>query len=164
MSEPRGLPTRLRRVDASGPPALRDHQRPHHIVFFVFQDVAMPHVLIAAGAWTRRDGEGNARQIKAHDQACHRAREMHHGFLPADLIWLGWRGGTREVYAPLSVAKARDLEGLAVDHLHVHQVEVHGVNVRRRVEDLPDLGRARRGSLGRSTFIGPTEPGAWRTR
>src|SRR5215467_1027874 len=43
MSEPRGFtPRGSREADASGPMALRGHQRPHHIVFFVLQDVAMP--------------------------------------------------------------------------------------------------------------------------
>jgi hypothetical protein len=30
---------------------LIDHQRVHHIMLFVLKNVAMPHVLVAAGPW-----------------------------------------------------------------------------------------------------------------
>ena len=33
---------------------LSDHQRPHHVVFLVLQDVAVPHVLVAASPRARR--------------------------------------------------------------------------------------------------------------
>ena len=33
----------------AGPGWLSDDQRPHHVVLFVFQNMAVPHVLVAAG-------------------------------------------------------------------------------------------------------------------
>ncbi len=41
-------------AESSSP--LGDHQRTHHIVLFVLEDMAVPHVLVAARA--RADGHG----------------------------------------------------------------------------------------------------------
>ena len=47
-----------------------------------------------------------------------------------------------------SSAVTRGLELLAIEDLELDQVQVDGVRVGRRVDDLPDLGRAQRRQLG----------------
>ena len=86
--------------------------------------------------------------------------EHHHRLLPSDLIRLGRDGGAGETHASLRVAEAAHLEWLPVDELHVHQVEVHRVNIGCRVVDFPDLGRTFQDHLGRRKFVGATETGA----
>jgi hypothetical protein len=41
------------------PKSLQNHQRAHHVVFFVFKNVAVPNVFIPANPWAGGHGEGN---------------------------------------------------------------------------------------------------------
>ena len=111
---------------------LRHHQRPHHVVFLVLEDVAVIDILIATGPRAGRHRERRRRQVELHEDRGDLARMHLHGFLPADFIGLGATRQTR------GRERAVDqLEGLPRQDLHVDQVEVNGMGIRREVEDSP---------------------------
>src|SRR5678816_652064 len=66
-----------------------DDERSHHVVFLVLQDVAMPHVFVAARARACRYGKGGARQIELHDHGGALAWIHPDRFLPAELVGIG---------------------------------------------------------------------------
>ena len=72
--------------------------------------------------------------------------------------------GSGEVHPALGVAETAHLEWLPVDDLYVHQVEVHGVNVGRRIEYLPDLSCPGPNDFGCCTLVGTTETCTGRAR
>src|SRR5262245_40659213 len=71
---------------------LRDHQRPHHVVLFVFQDVAVPHVFVTTCTRARwgRNGEAarglDGGKVELHDDPRNFTRVHFYGFLPAKLF------------------------------------------------------------------------------
>ena len=77
-----------------------DHQRPHHVVLLVLQDVAMPHVLVTAGAWARWHGERCRGEIEFHDDRCALAGVHPDGFLPATLVRVRWPRRAKKAQTP----------------------------------------------------------------
>src|SRR5262249_43120521 len=65
---------------------LDDDQRPHHVVLFVLQDVAVPDVLVAARPRAARHGKWRHRQFELHDDRDHLAWVHADRFLPAPLF------------------------------------------------------------------------------
>src|SRR5918995_1561876 len=112
---------RLRRLAGLG---RADAVRPHHLVVLVFDDVAVPHEL--------------ARSVEPDAYPGDLPGICDDGVLEPDLPRLRWLRGTRGSHG-LSVFVHDDV--LAVHHLEVHLVDVHGVGVLRRVVELPHLGR-----------------------
>ena len=83
--------------------ALRDHERPHHIVFFVFQDVAMPDI-------TSREA------FKSHNYACHHLRLRPHSVLPAGFIRIG-KGHRARISKLAGSLKIERIEPVPVQNL-----------------------------------------------
>ena len=162
----RGAQDRRRRET---PPNVELH-RPHHVVLFVPQQVAVPHVLPAevdglvgdCGRTSRQrveTGESGTDRLghvvgalavenpkgKFWSHRPHRhddVLEWIHldGFFPTELIGFGLPHG----------AVPPD----SVDDLHVEQVEVDGVSVHSIVSDLPDLGPITRDGRHRGDGVG----------
>mmetsp|Transcript_105274 Transcript_105274/g.293066 ORF Transcript_105274/g.293066 Transcript_105274/m.293066 type:complete len:679 (+) Transcript_105274:113-2149(+) len=93
-------------------------ERHHHLVVLVLENVAMPHE--------------EAREVEGHPDPRHLKRVCDDGVLPARLA--GWRHDLRAAQRPSSL-----IEGLAVHHEELHQVQVDGVRIRRLVPDPPLL-------------------------
>ena len=112
-------------------------------MFLMLQDMAVPHVLVAAGARACGNSKWYGRQLEVKRYRGYFARMHLDGFLPAKLIGLASTGNAdrREytVYHP---------EGLACQNLAVCQVEVDRVRVSREVENAPDFNRVVRNNLG----------------
>ena len=117
----------LLRADAVGP---------HHLVVFVFDDVAVPHVL--AGGFEVRADPG------------HLAGQGDHGVFDSGLPRSGQGGVALELDGLDDVFSfgATEEQALAVDHLEGQLVDVHRVRVGGGVVDLPNLGVADPGVLG----------------
>src|SRR5512140_3205981 len=117
---------------------LADDHRPHHVVLLMLEDVAVPHVLEAAGPRAGgRDELRRAGQVEPGDHVDHLARVHPDGLLPAGIV------GQRSHRRTLEVRHARvgvHRERLPRDDLEVDEVEVDRVRVRGQVGDLPDLG------------------------
>src|SRR5262245_60019174 len=75
----------FRRVDAAEGPRSDDVEWAHHLVIFVFENVAMPDV--------------SSREIaKAHDDSRHHAGWASHDVFPTGLERVGLHRGTREMH------------------------------------------------------------------
>ena len=153
--------------------AFDDHQRPHHVVFLVFQDVAVPHVLIAASpraGWRRHDtalavlicGTANCMMMRVTVPG----NIITVSFQPVSFGWAGVPEPMKEVSCLMLMfllaprrcfAEAGSVEWLPADELHVHQVEVHRVNIRRQVENLPHLDVPIRDRFGDRTLVGAAQ-------
>src|SRR5216110_2334476 len=103
----------------------------------MLEDVAMPHVLISAGPRTGRNHERHCGQLELHDHCCHFSRIHADGLFPSTLLWTGSYRRSREAWRAVVLLRAESLPG---DHLHIDQVEVDRVSIRRKVGDLPYLG------------------------
>src|SRR5664279_6140424 len=66
-----------------------DDEWPHHVMLFVFEDVTVPYVLVAARPRTWRYGERNLGQSKLHDYPCHLARIHADCLLPPAIVRVG---------------------------------------------------------------------------
>jgi hypothetical protein len=113
---------------------LENHERAHHVVFLMFEDVAVPDVFVAAGPRTRRNCERHHREVELHKHRGHLARMHLHGFLPTVRLWTDCHSGRRE-----DGGAACQFEVLTREHLNVDEVEVDRMCVRRVIEDTPDL-------------------------
>ena len=89
---------------------LHDHQRAHHVVLFVLQDVAVPHVLVAAGPRAGGNGERHRRQVELHDHRRDLAGVHLHRLLPAQSRF-GPGRGAGPVYAGCAVVGRPTLNG-----------------------------------------------------
>ncbi len=108
------------------PMLFQDFEGPHHVVGFVFEDVAVVEVF--AGVAFEVDDDAGDGAGRALDDV-----------FPAEFVGLGWGGWGEE--AQLLVHQIlEDIEGAAVENLEAHQVEVHGMGVFGLVDELPDLG------------------------
>src|SRR5215203_6860046 len=99
-----------------------DDERSHHVVLLVLQDMAMPHVLVAAGAragWHEKRGR---REIEFHDHGRALAWVHPDCFLPATLVRVGQP--RRAEKTPTA-----NIERLSRDDLHVDEMEVDGMRI-----------------------------------
>src|ERR1043166_3009275 len=112
----------------------------------MFEDVAMPDVLVATRTWANRHTERHRRQVDLHNDRSHFARVHAHRFLPAQLIWIriARRSGVERRAWLLS-----HIERLASQDLNVHEVEMDGVRVASEIRNLPNLGGPGVGSFSR---------------
>jgi hypothetical protein len=120
---------------------LRLHnQRTHHIVLFVFEDVAVPYVLIAfdpvriLDPWTDRNVERNPGNVELHDHRCNLPRVHPNGFFPSGFVEVG-----RAMLSDCSKVWSGCVKGCSPEDLHVDEVEVHRVSVPREIEDVPNF-------------------------
>src|SRR6266576_1652896 len=106
----------------------------------MLQDVAVPHVLVAAGPGTSRvtHGCGQLRESELGNHGGCFSRVHPNRFLPARLVRIGW-SGTAQLEAGVGVSGKR----LTLDDLYIDQVEVNGMGIRREVEELPHFDRSR---------------------
>ena len=72
--------------------ASNDDQRPHHVMFLVLEDVAVPDVLVSTGARTWRHREWCRGQIEFHDDGRALTGVHSYRFQPRSL-GSGRRGG-----------------------------------------------------------------------
>jgi len=132
-ARPSGSPLR------TGVPCSIRHQRTHHVVLFMLEDVAVPDVLFPASPRTHRIPHGcgwQVWQVELHDDSRDLTRVHAHRILPPDFIRIGWHGPSGKAPIPRIPA-----ERLALNQLHVHQVKVNGMRVAREIHDLPHFGR-----------------------
>jgi hypothetical protein len=101
----------------------QNHQRPHHVVLFVFQDVAMPHVLVAASPRTRWQANGTCGNLNCAFTRVTSYGFMRTDFLPAAIVRVWWRERT--------VRHSDVGERRRAQHLHIRQVEMHRMCVTR---------------------------------
>jgi len=126
---------------------LDDHQGVHHVVLFVLQNMAVPHVLGSLDAETGFEPRTvrwffAGWQIKFHVHRDHFSGVHPHGFLPALLVLVRWTSRARNggEYAMERLSGRRiERPGLPLPDGDVDQVEVHGVSIAGEVVDLPTL-------------------------
>src|SRR5437879_13006693 len=73
----------------TGGPALLDHQRTHHVVLFMLEDMAVPDVLFSTSPRTHRIPHGcgrQVRQVELHDDSRDLTWVHAHRILPPDFI------------------------------------------------------------------------------
>ena len=112
-------------------------------MFFVFQDMAVPHVLGSRDPIAgKQTGTGwcSAGHIEFHVHRDHLSRVHSHRLFPTALVRVGrtgsaWNCPWRE--DGLAVLIERPL--LPFPDRDVHKVEVHGVRIGSEVKDLPPL-------------------------
>src|ERR1019366_10322204 len=86
------LPSNYTSVEA--PPYLwHDDQGTHHVVLFMFQNVAVPHIVIPAGSCADRRPGGN---FEFHNDLRHFSRVHSDRFLPLHLVRIGRARGSVE--------------------------------------------------------------------
>jgi len=121
---------------SSAPFGLHNRHHVHHVVLFVFQNVAVPDVLSSLNAVlgqksrTRRCRLAR-RQIELHVHSNRLSGVHPHGFFPAFLV------GVRQASAARNYAEWEnrtacvriEFPGFPLSDNNVHQVEVHGVRV-----------------------------------
>jgi hypothetical protein len=76
------------------------NERTHHVMLFVLEDVAVPHVLVTASPWAFRNG-GHIRRVgwkpELRDYGSQFDRVHTHGLFPTALLRRGWNRMTDRV-------------------------------------------------------------------
>ena len=112
-----------------------DYQRTHHVVFFVFEDVAMPDIFVVGlgwvgqaefgSSWSARHVKGEAGgQVKSYRDDRHFAWMHFDGFFPAQLSFFGSARAAGHFYFALL-----DLERLTGKDLDVDEMEVDRMRI-----------------------------------
>src|ERR1035441_5272492 len=111
----------------------------------MFEDMAVPDVLMTAGPGT--DGTAHrcrrqVRQIELRNNRGNFSRIHAHSFFPTCFVRIGWDCGP--AILPIYALNARcSGERLSLDELNVYQMEVDRMGVGSEVEDLPYFDGAR---------------------
>src|ERR1041385_3267167 len=105
----------------------------HHVMFFMFQNMAVPYIVTPARPCVERRSGWN---IEFHDDLRHLSRVHSDGFLPAHLVKIGWARGPVEARRAVVVLR---VERLTLQHLNVDQVEMYRMGITSQIEDAPDF-------------------------
>ena len=113
-------------------------------MLFMFQNVAVPHIVIPASSCADRRPGGN---FEFHNDLRHFSRVHSDRFLPPHLVRIGRARGSVESRRAVVVLR---IERLPLQNLDVDQVEVDGMGISSQIEDPPDFRVPRsRGLRGR---------------
>src|SRR5215471_3224609 len=121
-----------------------DIHRSHHFVVFVLQDVAVPDELVTLPRNHRR----SRRHVELHGQRGHRARIGLDGVFVSMLFFRRrslWRAHKLKLTSGVKLVL---VEGLAADHLKLHQMNVFGMRIAGIVDQVPYFRRSRFRVLG----------------
>src|ERR1700722_2536820 len=121
-----------------------DFVGPHHLIVLMLKDVTMPDVEEFLPWGYRR----TVRQVKAHDDSSNIAGIgldrilMSRSFVAFGRHWFG----SEDEFAGLLVGWY--VEGLSIQYLELHKVDMQGMNVACDVHEGPDFGAASFGIFG----------------
>jgi hypothetical protein len=112
-----------------------DTERAHHRIVFMREDMAVPDI--------------ETRDVKMRPDAGDLARIDKHGVLAAHLPWIRRGHRPRDQVGWLGSNPVRAYrQGLPVDDLKSHLVDMDGVRIRREIRALPELCRVERRIFG----------------
>lgn len=111
-----------------------DLEGTHHVVGFVFEDVAVVEVFAGVA-------------FEADDNACDHAARALDGVLPTCFICFGRDDGAGEMKFLVHEVLG-GVEGAAIEDLKAHHVQMHGMNIFGEVDELPDFGGVEFRELG----------------
>src|SRR5580698_7975086 len=143
------LPSLVKSVERLRMGSLPDYLiRPHHLIVFMLQNVAMPNV---AELLSGRD-RSPCGQIELGYHPRHVPRIRLHGVLPCrTLVSLRrHRPASRDQLPGLQVRSG--IERLAIDHLKLHQMQVNRMHVASCIRKRPDFRRSRFRLFGDATL------------
>jgi hypothetical protein len=81
-------------------------QGTHHVVLFVFQNMAVPHIVVSTSSWANRHP---SRNFEIHDHLRHFSRVHSDGFLPPYLVSGGRLRGPVEARRSVVVLRIKPL-------------------------------------------------------